>query len=121
MSPQQESALKCAEHGWPVFPCWPNSKNPLTRHGLKDATLDPAVIERWWSVWPTANFAIRTGAPSGIVVLDVDGDEGWDSLHRLEDANGELPTTACIVTPRGGEHFYFRHPGPNLTVQTSAG
>ena len=44
-------------------------------------------------------------------MLDVDGDEGAESLRSLERERGGLPRTASVVTPSGGSHFYFRHPG----------
>ena len=55
----------------PVFPCHPGAKQPLTRHGYLDATTQQAQIERWWTMWPTANVALATGRP-GFNVLDVD-------------------------------------------------
>jgi len=114
-----EAALRCAEHGWPVLPCEPEGKRPATRHGLCDATTDQTRIASWWRSQPNANLAVTTGRPSGIVVLDVDGEEGWDSLHALEDEYGELPETTSVTTPRGGQHFYFGWPG--ALVKTSAG
>ena len=107
-------ALRYAQHGWYVFPCRPRDKHPATVNGFKDATLDPARIERFWADHPEQNVAIRTGAESGIVVLDVDGEEGMDSLRALERKYEELPATASILTPREGQHFYFRHPGGHI-------
>ena len=52
-------------------------------------------------------------------MLDVDGEEGIESLRRLERQHERLPHTASVVTPRGGQHFYFRHPGGE--VRNSAG
>lgn len=111
------SAARYAERGWPVFPC--NGKVPLTEHGMLDATTDPRQVEEWWRQWPGANVAIATGAGSGLVVLDVDGDEGTESLRRLERDHGDLPRMWSVVTPSGGQHFYFRHPGRE--VPSSAG
>jgi len=119
MSALMDAALRVAARGLPVLACQPGSKRPLTIHGLKDATTSPAMIARWWSAHPTANIAIRTGAPSRLVVVDVDGDAGWDSLHRLEDRYGELPATFSVATPSGGEHFYFAWAG--FAVKSSAG
>ena len=53
-------ALAYARHGWPVFPCQPDSKEPATRHGFLDATTDPDRIRRWWDRQPAANVAIAT-------------------------------------------------------------
>ena len=90
------------------------------RNGLLDATTDQLIIERWWTrSSPDANVAIRTGAVSRLLVLDVDGDAGAESLRALECEHGALPRTASVVTPRGGQHFYFRHPGRE--VRNSAG
>jgi hypothetical protein len=92
---------------------------PLVEHGLHDATRDPAEITAYWARRPDAGVAIRTGAGSGLVVLDVDGDDGHDTLHGLEREHGELPITASVQTPRGGTHLYFQHPG--WEVRNSAG
>lgn len=104
---------------FPVFPVWPQDKRPMTKHGLKDAKKDPAAVEAFWRTKPNANIGVPTGMVSGIVVLDVDGEQGLDSLHELEDTIEELPTTLSVVTPRGGQHLYFEHPG-NRNVQNSA-
>jgi hypothetical protein len=97
--------------GWHVFPVQPRGKKPVTPHGLLDATVDVARITAFWQSHPQHNVAIRCGVTSGIVVLDVDGDEGLQSLRALERKYGKLPKTLSVVTPRGGQHFYFAHPG----------
>jgi hypothetical protein len=103
-------ALTLASRGWPVFPCRPRAKEPLTGHGFKDATTDPGQIEAWWDVNPEANIGIATGA-AGLLVLDVDPRHGGDeSLHALERTHGELPLTPRQKTGGGGEHFLFRNP-----------
>lgn len=106
-----EEALAAIERGWPVFPCVPGAKRPATRNGLLAATLDPARVQDCWTKYPNHNLAVRTGEPSGLVVLDVDGQEGSDSLHELEAEHGALPVTRSVVTPRGGHHYYFQWPG----------
>lgn len=70
-------------------------------------------------MWPDANVAGRTGRASGLVILDVDGDEGIASLRDLERQHGPLPTTASVVTPRGGSHFFFAHPGGHVANSAS--
>ena len=114
-----EAATRYAEHGWPVFPCRPGAKAPHTANGLKDASTDTGLIEGWWNVWPAANVAIVTGRPSGLVVLDVDGDDGAEALRTLERQHGRLPRTLSVVTPRGGNHYYFKHPGAEVRNSAS--
>ena len=133
MSELLTAALRYAGRGWPVFPlhtaadgrcscgeqrCTSPAKHPRTRHGLRDATTRVETIRVWWLRLPS-NIGIRTGAASGLVVLDVDGEDGAESLRALEREHGALPRTASVVTPRGGSHFYFRHPG--VDVPNSAG
>lgn len=102
-----ETALIYARGGWPVFPIRPREKRPLTAHGLKDATCDPAQVSAWWRAEPKANVAIRTGARpdgAGLVVLDVDGAEGESSLPAL----GELAGTLEQRTGSGeGRQLFF--------------
>ena len=119
MNPFAFTAGQYAGRGWCVFPCVAGAKVPATTHGLHDATTDRDVIRQWWERWPRANVAIRTGAVSGLVVLDVDGPEGFASLKALEARHGALPRTYTVSTPRGGLHFYFAHPGG--TIPNSAG
>lgn len=117
MTALRNAALRYAERGKLVFPV--RGKVPLVPNGLRDATTDEFLIRRWWSEWPTANVAICTGAASKLVVLDVDGDEGNESLRALEADHGALPPTTSVVTPRGGSHYYWQHPGGK--VRNSAG
>lgn len=122
-----ESALFYAARGWPVFPCHTPTptgcscldpactsigKHPRTQHGLRDATTDTALIQRWWKRWPQANVAIATGATSGVVVLDEDSYKGGDgSRHDLEQTYRPLPDTVQQLTGGGGVQFFFVHPG----------
>lgn len=103
------AALAYAERlGWAVFPC--NGKVPAIRggRGCLDATTDHDVIAGWWSEYPTANVGVVTGELSGWV-LDLDGDEGEESLLELVRDHGPLPETVEQLTGGGGRHLLFRH------------
>jgi hypothetical protein len=78
-------------------------------HGLKEATTDPATIEKWWRAEPEANIGLVTGIPFD--VLDVDGPEGWKSLAHAVEAHGCLPSGPCSMTPGGGAHYLFQATG----------
>jgi hypothetical protein len=104
-----DAALAYAAIGWPAFPCKPDSKEPDTVHGFKDATTDARRIRAWWSAVPARNVAIATGAP-GIDVLDVDVREdgnGWEAFSRLKRAGLLSGARAIIRTRSGGLHVYF--------------
>jgi hypothetical protein len=94
-----EAASQYAGRGWSVLPC--RDKVPLVRNGVHAATRDPATIERWWHTWPQANVAIACGAPSGIVVVDIDAPSQVPELLDLQ--------TLTARTPSGGRHLYFRY------------
>jgi hypothetical protein len=80
----KESALYLAENGFPVLPCNPippkhkDSKRPLTTNGVHDATCDLATVAAWWDKYPNALIGFPTGAPTGVLVVDVDSLEGHD-------------------------------------------
>ncbi|MGQ9663143.1 MAG: phage/plasmid primase, P4 family [Kiritimatiellia bacterium] len=104
------AALALAQRGFPVFPCRPRGKEPLITGGFKAATTDPTQIKAWWTTRPDANVGMPTGAPSGILVVDVDPRNGGnETLETLVTQYGPWPTTAEVVTGGGGRHIYFRY------------
>ena len=109
MNPLLEAALRYADMGYPVFPCSPAWKTPLTLHGHLDASMDPEQIEDWWQTYPMANIGLST---TGLLVIDIDGTENpW---------NPELPASPISLTPRGGRHLIYRQP-EGASLRNSAG
>jgi hypothetical protein len=120
-----EQAIAYARRGWPVLPLHSfvngsctcghrecTKKHPWTEHGFNDASTDEATIHTWFELFPNANLAIATGAPSGLVVVDLDPKHGgFDSALELAKKHGEFPPTPEVATGGGGRHLYFRHPG----------
>jgi len=108
-NPRLAAALRYAQAAWPVFPCAPEEKFPVTRHGFLDATTDPDKITWWWSRNPDRNVAIATGHP-GPDVLDVDVHKdgtGFAAFNRLSREGLLDGASAYIRTPSGGLHAYF--------------
>ena len=100
-----EAALGYASLGYPVFPCRPGRKLPLTQHGRNDASTDEATIRAWWEANPRANVGLVT---DGLLVVDVDGsDNAWPADQELAVDLVAAPTS---VTPSGGRHHVFRQP-----------
>lgn len=135
VNPLLAAARAFAEAGYPVCPFGAyGQKIPFTKHGIKDASTDPAQIREWWKDHPKASIALAPGKKAGFFVLDVDrpkkpGDaDGVDTLRELEEKYGELPKTAWERTPSGGFHFFFKYVdglssaagyiGPKLDIRT---
>ncbi|MEU4164527.1 bifunctional DNA primase/polymerase [Actinoplanes sp. NPDC026670] len=83
----------------------PQACSCLTCHGFYAATTDPDRIRAAQRVVPGGLLAIRTGIPSGRVVIDVDPRNGGRVLPEL------MPPTRCVSTGSGGWHLHYRHPG----------
>jgi hypothetical protein len=99
------AALQLAYQGWPVFPCRPEGKEPITTRGFKDATTNPQQIGAWWAQNPSANIGHPTGR---YVVVEIDGDEGFRTMAHLK-AEHEWPVTLTAMSGRG-LHLYFEPP-----------
>lgn len=121
MNTLADAALRYAARGWHVFPCHTPRKNGGCSCGNPEcdtqgkhprvawkskATTDRRIITSWWNQWPDANIGIASGARSGLVVLDIDGDEGAATLAR-QDGTEAGPRA---ITGRG-EHRYLMHSG----------
>ena len=104
------AARTLAAAGVPVFPCVVEGKRPLTRRGFLDVSSDPEQIAAWWSRTPHANIGIPTGAPSGVVVVDVDvhgPHDGRAAYQRATEAGLVDGAGLLVRTPTGGTHVYF--------------
>lgn len=125
-----DHALSYAAAGLPVLPlhsvlqdgtctcgtarCPSPGKHPRTRNGLKDATTDPATINKWWGAnrWPHASIG---GVGGAFLCIDVDAkNDGLETLERLIAANTALPDTAVAETGEyegsRGKHYWYRVP-----------
>src|SRR5690606_23057476 len=97
-----------------------SAKDNQGRGGFYLATTDHQQIEAWWSRWPAAAIALRTGEHSGAFVMDIDPRHGGDVfLDELKAQHGALPHTVECQTGGGGRHIYFN--GPAHRVRCSTG
>jgi hypothetical protein len=74
-------------------------------------------IQAYWDESPLDNVGIRTGAPSGFFVLDIDpkngGMESWEELLAMHAY--DFPETYTVVTGSGGLHLYLLMPSFDVT------
>jgi len=98
--------------GMSIIPCGPNKK-PVIPTWKPYQTQRPTDAEfSVWSRLKPATWAIVTGALSHRITLDFDGERGRETLERL----GLKPHR---MTPSGGFHVDFEHPGwPVPTVNS---
>lgn len=116
-----DAALAYAGRRWHVFPLAERGKRPATVHGLHDATTDLELVERWWSRRPHANVGIACG-PSGLLVVDLDGDEAQGRWADLAARAGGCGQTLVATTGKpGGLHLYFAGDGPSNAGRLGGG
>ncbi len=106
-----KEALAALARGWIPTPL--NGKTPTQKNWHNASIPDRETVTRWAK---SGNIGIRTGSPSGIVVIDEDPQNGGDlSLF-------DLPQTVTAVSggTAKGKHAYFLIP-PNMEIRNSAG
>lgn len=118
LGPSKRPVANCAacdnagsDHDREACPC-------LTCHAFYSATTDTDRFADMLDTVTSPMLAIRTGAVSGIVVIDIDPGHGGAINADL------MPRTAYVVTGSGGLHLYYRHPGvpvPNSQSRLAPG
>jgi hypothetical protein len=83
-------------------PLWPWKR-------YQDAPPKEAEIKIWWNRVPQSNVGIVMGPVSGLLGLDIDGDEGNKLLEAW--SAGAAINTLEFTTPGGGRRLLFVHPG----------
>ena len=111
-------AMFYAEHKIKVFPVKRQDKKPLCANGFKSATTDKVVLQEWNKKFSDCNIGIPTGCINNIFVVDVDGEQGFESLNRLELIYGKLDAPTVITGK--GKHLYFKMP-ENTDIKSSVG
>jgi hypothetical protein len=102
----EQIAQWALKFGFIPIPLAPGSKRPILPR-WQDLTRDKAIA--FFSKHKTGhNVGILTGAPSGVVVVDVDSRlDGLKHWTQIANANG-IPTTFVVKTGTG-YHYYFKY------------
>ena len=128
-----KSALSLASKGFKVFPYWPikdgectchkpvcasGGKHPAIRHFPRLATTDPTIITKWWTDDPNRGIGI---SPESLLIVDIDGPIGQESLDRLQNEYPPLPPTYRVNsgnTEPDRYQLYYKCP-PGLRVKNN--
>ena len=100
------------ECGFSVFPLQSRSKKPIG--SWKEYQTVPAQFAEC-NAWDNAyryssyNIGIATGSVSNCFVLDIDGEQGCETLVQIIAQHDALPSTPTVKTGKG-QHYYFRYP-----------
>ncbi len=106
--------------GWSVVPVRPGEKIPgIPWSGFQQARPSMAQLDDWFAIGGYG-IGIVTGRVSGVFVLDFDGEAGQEMLIQLEREHGALPPTISALTPGGGIHLLFQHPGTPVATRKHA-
>jgi Bifunctional DNA primase/polymerase, N-terminal len=103
------AAVAYARRGWFVFPVAARGKTPVTRRGMLDASTDTELVAAWWEQRPQANIGVACG-PSGLLVVDLDGEDAVRAWADLAARHGGHQRTLVARTGKGF-HGYFAGEG----------
>ena len=120
-----EYALDYADRGMSVIPvhsvskkgkcscgsakCSSPGKHPRVRWQDKEyKAMTRRSIREWWDKYPDSNIGIVTGEVSGIMVVDIDGKEGMDSL-RDRGFEPHTQMTPRVISGGNGLHLYYAY------------
>lgn len=102
------AAIAYARLGYSILPLRPRDKRPSQPWAT--AQQHAASPEEVATIWRSnghqdANIAVATGAVSGVIVIDLDGDEGNAELDWRE-----LPLHPIVSQTARGRHLWFQYP-----------
>jgi len=108
---------KYVDRGWVVIPISTNSKvcTIKWKQYQDEKPRKKEILEWIKNNGENGNVGIITGEVSGITVIDVDSKEAVDKITSMLSDDDEC---GLVVTPRGGQHFYFAYT-PELKTTTN--
>lgn len=111
VSPTAQWAQFYARAGFRSFPVWPGEKRPIYAGWQKDATTDPALLERYFRSDP--NLGLVCG--EAFDAWDIEVDHVARFLEWAANRPQALPEAPIASTGRGGLHILTRPTGVDGT------
>jgi hypothetical protein len=108
------AAKDLLDRGFWIFPTPPGRRAYYGFKWSEKATNDAEKIEAWALRYPGCNWGVATG-PSNLIVVDIDGKTGEQSIDDISIYYDTLPETLTARTPSGGRHLYYRGQAKNCT------
>lgn len=104
--------------GWNIFPIKENEKRPLIQwEQFQDQVrVTEEMVRDWYERFPGCNWAAACGLMSGMVVLDIDGEQGQQMVQRWYPDTYKIKTL-MQKSPRGW-HLFFNYPGEHVQCHT---
>ena len=102
-------ALDALPRGWALTPL--SGKKPVLNNWTKIPLANEEDVRRW--IAQGHNLGLRTGAVSGVTVIDDDTEDGSGARDL------GLPETVTAITSSGKRHFYFKTPEQPIGNSTS--
>ncbi len=93
-----------SKNKWRFFPIKPKSKEPWIKGWQTEATCDLAKLRAWATMFPGCNWGWAIS--DDYAVVDVDGDEGKQSIAELKNAGCKLPNSLTFKTAHGTHQVY---------------
>lgn len=102
-----DEALRLRSEGFVPLPMNPESKAPYIHWKQYQGKLpSEGEVKGYMGAYPTCNLGIITGKLAGIIVVDVDGEEGITTFKRLGIDTNSVP----LVKTGKGYHLYYKFP-----------
>ncbi len=109
-----QSALEYLhKYNFSIIPVKPDKKPYIKWEEFQKRKPTEDEIKDWWNKWPSAMIGIVTGEISDLFIIDIDTKEGQANIEQFIPDSLITPT---VLSPRGGNHLYFRNPKEKLTI-----
>lgn len=92
--------------GFSVIPVGKDKRPLVSWEKYQKTRATEEEVNGWFARFGEPNVAIVTGELSNLFVVDCDSNE---AIQKVEEIMPDNIITPVCISPRGGQHYYFRH------------